>query len=80
MRQAHHNKCLDDSIMVDTSIGPWRGSPPAGVSWSGMRNRLSIAEACDNWLVRRSGYGAGHDSSVIEIITKGVRPVLLFPP
>jgi hypothetical protein len=76
MRHDHHKKCLVDSIMVDTSNGPWRGSPRAGVCWSGMRKRPSISEACDNWPVHCSGYDAGRDSSVIEIISKGVRPVL----
>jgi hypothetical protein len=62
MRPDHRKKCLDDSIVVDTSNGRWHGSPSAGVSLFGMRKRPSISWAYCNWPVPCCGSDAGHDS------------------
>jgi len=48
MRHDHHKKCLDDSIMVDTSNGPWHGWQNVVTSWSAMRRKPSISGVCDN--------------------------------
>ena len=55
---------------VGSSHGRWPGGHQVVASWSAMRRTPARSGVCDHGPGPSSGGGAGHDSSVIEIVSK----------